>query len=77
MQIKDIFQLEIDRYIPPVSKVNDIDPEIIEQELREYIVTTPIENALRDLLDIYAESRTEKTDKIGVWISGFFGSGKS
>ena len=77
MQIKDIFELEIERYIPPVSKVNDIDPEIIDQELREYIITSPIEDALRDLLETYAESRMEKTDKIGVWISGFFGSGKS
>jgi len=77
MKIKDVFQLEIGRRIPAVAKVDDVDPATIEQELREYVVTTPIETALIDLLESYAESRTQKTDKVGVWISGFFGSGKS
>ena len=77
MKICDIFELAVARHIPAVTKVDDIDPATIQQELGEYVITTPIEKALTDFLEIYAESRIEKTDKIGVWISGFFGSGKS
>ena len=46
-------------------------------DLREYVVTAPIEGALMAFLEGYAESRTATTDRIGVWISGFFGAGKS
>jgi len=75
--LKDLFVYPIERYIPPVAKVTDVAQATAETDLREYVVTTPIERALADFLEVYAESRTAPTDKIGVWISGFFGSGKS
>ena len=75
--LKDCFVYPIERYIPPVAKVDDVAEATVESELREYVVTTPIERALVDFLEAYAESRTTPTDRIGVWISGFFGSGKS
>ncbi|MFQ5472307.1 MAG: hypothetical protein ACE5FA_05405 [Dehalococcoidia bacterium] len=75
--LRDLFVYPIERYIPPVAKVNDVAEATVETDLREYVVTAPIEHALADFLEVYAESRTASTDKIGVWISGFFGSGKS
>ncbi len=75
--LKDLLVYPMERYIPPVAKVDDTTEETVETELREYVVTAPIERALTDFLEVYAESRTAPTDKIGVWISGFFGSGKS
>lgn len=75
--LNELFIYSIERYIPPVAKVDDTAEATVETELREYVVTTPIERALTDFLEVYAESRTVSTDKIGVWISGFFGSGKS
>lgn len=77
LYLKDLFVYPIERYIPPVAKVTDVAEATVETDLREYVVTTPIERALADFLEVYAESRTAPTDKIGVWISGFFGSGKS
>ena len=77
MQINNIFQLEIKRRIPAVAKVDDIDPATVQQEVGEYVVTMPIEEALVRFLDIYGETRVNPTDQIGVWIAGFFGSGKS
>nr|HID14559.1 hypothetical protein [Anaerolineae bacterium] len=77
MALQDLFVYPIARYIPPVAKVDDVAEATMETELREYVVTAPIERALADFLEVYAESRTTPTDKIGVWISGFFGSGKS
>jgi len=59
-----------------VAKVDDVAEATMETEPREYVVTGPIERALADFLEVCAGSRTVPTDKIGVWISGFFGSGK-
>ena len=75
--LKDLFVYPIERYIPSVAKVDDIAERTAAAELGEYVVTAPIERALINFLEVYAESRTVPTDRIGVWISGFFGSGKS
>lgn len=77
MQVKELFQLQIERYIPPVAKVDDTTPATIAQEVKEFVVTSPIEEALLRFLESYAGSRIDPTDRIGVWISGFYGSGKS
>ena len=77
LALKNLFVYSIERYIPPVAKVDDVTEATVGTELREYVVTGPIERALADFLEVYAESRINPTDKIGVWISGFFGSGKS
>ncbi|MBN1936953.1 MAG: BREX system P-loop protein BrxC, partial [Anaerolineae bacterium] len=77
LALKDLFVYSLERYIPPVTKVNDVAEATVATELHEYVVTAPIERALIEFLDVYAGSRTAPTDRIGVWISGFFGSGKS
>ena len=75
--LHELFVYPIERYIPPVAKVNDLAETVVAADLREYVVTAPIERALMAFLEAYAESRTATTDRIGVWISGFFGAGKS
>ena len=75
--LKDLLLYPIERYVPGVVKVGDTSEETVEIELGEYVVMAPIEDALNDFLEVYSESRTAPTDRIGVWISGFFGSGKS
>ena len=77
ISLRELFVYPIERYIPPVAKVNDLAEAVVEADLREYVVTAPIEGALMAFLEGYAESRTATTDRIGVWISGFFGAGKS
>ncbi len=77
MELRNIYKSDINRDINGVIKVAQNDEASIEQELREYIITRELRNHFHTFLDNYEKSLNIPTDKIGVWISGFFGSGKS
>ena len=77
MIIKLLFAKPIDRDIKGVIKVGQDDDSNVRQELEEYVVTGELQRHFRDFFAAYVRSFKEKTDKMGVWISGFFGSGKS
>ena len=72
-----MFQKPIDRNINGVIKVGQKDEEIIYQELDEYVVTEQLLKHFREFFENYSNSISNPTGEIGVWISGFFGSGKS
>ena len=71
LNLKQIFDKPIDRPIDPVIKADD--EESILNELEEYVITNEIETNINDFLYEY----NNYSNKNGVWISGFFGSGKS
>ncbi len=77
MQLKEMYEKPIDRDIKGVIKVGQDDNENIKQELEEYVLTDEIYKYINDFYDSYKKSLVDYTDKMGVWISGFFGSGKS
>ena len=77
MLIKDMFAKPIDRDVKGVIKVGQADDENIKQELEEYVVTRELQKHFADFLSGYKKGINGRTDKMGVWISGFFGSGKS
>lgn len=77
MQIKSMFEKPIDRKIKGVIKVGQNEDENIYQELDEYVVTDELQKHFREFFSVYNKAITTPTDDIGVWISGFFGSGKS
>lgn len=77
MFIKDMFAKPIDRDIKGVIKVGQADDENIKQELEEYVVTRELQKHFTDFFASYKKGINGHTDKMGVWISGFFGSGKS
>ncbi|MBM7605945.1 hypothetical protein JOC75_003973 [Metabacillus crassostreae] len=77
MIIKDMFQKDIERDIRGVIKVAQQDEENIYQELDEYVVTRELQKHLSKFYENYQKGINGVTDKMGVWISGFFGSGKS
>lgn len=77
MLIKDMFAKPIDRDIKGVIKVGQADDENVKQELEEYVVTRELQKHFAEFFASYKRGINGYTDKMGVWISGFFGSGKS
>src|SRR4051794_22902346 len=75
--IKELFASDIERNIEEVIKVDQDDHQIIRDELGEYIATDSIRSHFRTILERYAETPNKPHEGIGVWVSGFFGSGKS
>ncbi len=76
MNIKDMFRDDIQRVINGVVQVGDKE-EATWQQLTEYVVTNELREHFINFFRNYARTGTEELDRIGVWISGFFGSGKS
>ena len=77
MQIQRMFERKINRDIKGVVKVGQDDDQNIYQELEEYVVTNELHKHIGDFFAAYKKGITSPTDRMGVWISGFFGSGKS
>ena len=77
MIISEMFAKPIDRDMKGVIKVGQADDENIRQELEEYVVTRELQKHFRDFFASYKRGINGYTDKMGVWVSGFFGSGKS
>ncbi|MBP7485613.1 MAG: BREX system P-loop protein BrxC, partial [Aquabacterium sp.] len=82
MNINQLFVKPIDRPINGVIKADQMDAASVWQELEEYVVTKQISEYLRKFFDAYLAAIDRPhdaaiTDRMGVWVSGFFGSGKS
>ena len=77
MVIRDLFEKDIARSIQGVVTIGNEDEEQKWQELEEYVCTDEITKCFRTFFRKYRESIATPTEKMGVWITGFFGSGKS
>lgn len=77
MIIRDIFSDDINRLINGVIQVDQAGDDVIEQELNEYVITKELKKHFITFFNYYSDSFDVPTASTGVWISGFFGSGKS
>ena len=77
MQIREMFAKPIDRDLQGVIIVGQDETANVRQELEEYVVTRELQKHFADFFAAYKTGITGNTSKTGVWISGFFGSGKS
>lgn len=77
MIIRDMFADDINRKINGVIKVDQAADDVIEQELNEYVITKELKKHFITFFNYYSDALDEPTADTGVWISGFFGSGKS
>ncbi|MDR3485707.1 MAG: BREX system P-loop protein BrxC [Bradyrhizobium sp.] len=76
-KIESLFAQNIHRRIEEVIKVDQTDEQILADEISEYIATDSICRWFEQILDIYKETPNKPHEGVGVWVSGFFGSGKS
>lgn len=81
MNIEQIFEKRLNRNINGVVKAEQTDDASAWIELDEYVITRELEGHLRHFFESYVPAtgpeRIRMENKIGVWVSGFFGSGKS
>jgi hypothetical protein len=77
MRIEELFRRDIHRRIEEVVKVDLSDAEVVATELDEYVATQHILKEFEDVLNGYQESILSPNEDCNVWVSGFFGSGKS
>lgn len=74
MKIKDIFSKDIERQINPAVVVSKQDPETVKTEIDEYVFS---QSTIESLYKYLNNLINNKQDKTGIWINGFYGSGKS
>jgi hypothetical protein len=80
MIIQDLFVRDINRLINGVVKADQLDDSSVWQELDEFVVTKELTKHINDLVEVLLstiESKESAADRNGIWVSGFFGSGKS
>lgn len=70
-QLRGLFAKPVDRHIEGVIKADD-ESDLLT-EVSEYVVTNEISKRLDDLVGAYLAGGRSN----GVWVAGFFGSGKS
>lgn len=73
MKIKDILTIELSEDIKNVINLEDISENEIQSEIESYIVTDGLAQKYADFISTFTSNILET----GVWISGFYGSGKS
>lgn len=77
MQIKNMFAKKINRPIDGVINVERNEENAVAREIDEYVITRELKKHFVSFFNHYAEGFDTPSADIGVWISGFFGSGKS
>jgi len=77
-RIGEIFRENIHRNIEEVIKVDALDDTVLVDEIKEYHPTPSIQEQMAKVLEAYSDLHgNPTTGDIGVWVSGFFGAGKS
>lgn len=75
MKLKDLYSKPINRAVNPAVSATKFDPETERIEIQEYVFTDEIINGLFRILD--AIKNNKSYDHVGIWIDGYYGSGKS
>ncbi len=75
--IGDLLSRDLNQIIEEIIQVDQLDEQTVYSEITEYVATDRIKDHYRMLLKAIAEAPSEPHEGVGIWISGFFGSGKS
>ena len=75
--IADLLHRDLSRKIEEIIQVDQADEQSVHAEITEYVATDKIREQYHHLFKAIAEAPSEPHEGVGVWVSGFFGSGKS
>src|SRR5215831_4436098 len=75
--IGDLLTRDLSRKIEEIIQVDQADEQSVHAEISEYVATDSIRDQYHHLLKAVAEAPADPHESVGVWVSGFFGSGKS
>lgn len=74
MKFKDLYLKGLDRKVNPAVSASDLDDKTVQLEINEYVFTDDIINNLYEILSNIRENQGSSS---GIWIDGYYGSGKS
>ena len=75
MKLIDIYNKDITRAVNPAVSATKMDEGTVKTEIEEYVFTDEILNGLYRILNAIRNNR--QFDHVGIWIDGYYGSGKS
>ena len=75
MKLRELYNKPINRPVNPAVSATKFDPDTERTEIQEYVFTDEILNGLFRILN--AIKNNEPYDHVGIWIDGYYGSGKS
>jgi hypothetical protein len=74
MRLEEIYDRDIHRHINAAVTVGDKRSDVVKAEIAEYVFTDELIERFYQFLDTILNASGKKT---GVWINGYYGSGKS
>ncbi len=74
MILKDLYKKDITRDVNPAVSAGDLKEATVRTEIEEYVFTQEI---IQGLSDVISGIRDASASHNGIWISGYYGSGKS
>src|SRR4051812_33161432 len=75
--IADLLHRDLSRKIEEIIQVDQAEEQAVHAEITEYVATDRIRDQYHQLFRAIADAPSDPSEGVGVWISGFFGSGKS
>lgn len=74
MKFKELYSKGLDRKVNPAVSASDLSEDTVMTEIVEYVFT---EEIVINLYDILVNIRQNQGSHVGIWINGYFGTGKS
>lgn len=74
MKFKDLYEKGLDRKVNPAVSASDLSEDTVLTEIVEYVFTQEI---IVNLYNILINIKTNQGSHVGIWINGYYGSGKS
>lgn len=74
MKFQDLYEKGLDRKVNPAVSASDLTDDTVLTEIVEYVFT---EEIIINLYNILSNIKHNQGSHVGIWINGYYGSGKS